>query len=425
MTETATVVETTEIAILEPRDVTAKNIELMLTQVKEIPDTPEDKKQYETVKGMHIQIKKILPKIEARRKEIKKGPLMVCNLIDANAKKAASMVQPLLLATNSRRKAWEGIVEKERAVAQETEQARLKLILTTLKDLKSGFDDCLEYNVSAQAIKVNLQRLKDYHVSETLFQEYFGEAQTIHKKGLLSANTAFENRLKFEAERSMLEADRKAQAEARAKIDADQKAEAERLTKIAADQKAAAAKAEAKQEERDRKAWEAQEAVAQELADERAAFEAEKVTMAKAEIDRIVAKKKRKENKSQEKAKLEAGAEKAARIAISDALLAEALPLYRKAMCDRFMPEALDINTKHDQLKREAMDVAAQRSMDIMRDRNAIEKMTDNIRDILDFDLTINIPEIKELVVEFSNEVDTMIFDLNLDIEQRESATHR
>ncbi len=97
------------------QEITESNLKIMKEQILEIPELPENKEQYTSVKEMHIQAKKLPKKIEDRRVELKAPVLEKGRMIDATAKKAIGMVQPLIDMSGSRRAAWEDKVAAERA----------------------------------------------------------------------------------------------------------------------------------------------------------------------------------------------------------------------------------------------------------------------------------------------------------------------
>ncbi len=360
----------TEIALLGIREITESNLRLMREQILEIPAMPENREQYNTAKDMHIQAKKILPKIETRRKEIKAPHLDKCREVDATAKAAKCMIEPLIGMSGERRVAWETAREAEREAEHEKEQARLDDITNALEDLKEKVRACTKYGIDSKAIEARIEILSDVEISPEMYQERVESAIDIKTNGLLGAELALETRLKYEAEQAGLESQKKAIVEAREKIKAEQKAEAERLAKLAQVQKAEARK----------------------LAEEKAVLEAKKAAMAQAEADRI----------------------ETARIEKRDRLWTEALPVH---IWEYVYPVALDANRLFDEIRSQQMDAQAKRNMDIMRNRNAVDSMIRNILDAIEMARqVIDIPELSSFIDDFERTVKVAEDKLNQSI---------
>jgi len=220
---------TKEIAPLGIKELVKSNLDLMKKQVLDIPETPEDKDQYSIVRDMHIQAKKILPLIETRRKEIKAPHLEKCREIDATAKDAVSMIQPLIEMSGSRRGAWEAIAEKEKEVAMAAEKVRLDEIKEKLEAISNTVLQAQEYGKTSAEISYILDALLEIKVDDS-YQEFADQALKSLMDGTELVQSTLDRALKFEA-------DQKAQAE----IEAKNKAEAERLARMAEDQEKAAA----------------------------------------------------------------------------------------------------------------------------------------------------------------------------------------
>ena len=220
---------TMELAPLGIAEITASNLALMKSQILDIPETPENKEQYSTARDMHIQAKKILPLIETRRKEIKAPHLDKCREIDATAKDAVMMIQPLIELSGSRRGAWEEIAEREKAAAMVAEQARLDEIKEKLEAISNTVLQAQEYGKTSAEISYILDALLEIKVDDS-YQEFADQALKSLMDGTELVQSILDRALKFEA-------DQKAQAE----IEAKNKAEAERLERMAEDQEKAAA----------------------------------------------------------------------------------------------------------------------------------------------------------------------------------------
>jgi len=220
---------TMELAPLGIAEITASNLALMESQILDIPETPENKDQYSTARDMHIQAKKILPLIETRRKEIKAPHLEKCREIDATAKDAVSMIQPLIEMSGSRRGAWEAIAEKEKEVAMAAEKVRLDEIKEKLEAISNTVLQAQEYGKTSAEISYILDALLEIKVDDS-YQEFADQALKSLMDGTELVQSTLDRALKFEA-------DQKAQAE----IEAKNKAEAERLARMAEDQEKAAA----------------------------------------------------------------------------------------------------------------------------------------------------------------------------------------
>ena len=391
-----------QIAPLGIVEITESNLRLMREQLLEIPAMPETKEQYITAKNMHIQAKKVLPRIESCRKELKKKPLEECRLIDTTAKTAISMISPLIEMAGTRRAVWEDRMANEKAVAQAVEKDRLDAILDAMKSLKIEVDACTAYNVPAERIKVRIEILEKTPVTEEIFQEHLIEAVNIQDNGIIDAYAALKNRIAFEADLADLEKQQKAQDEAQAKIDADNKAEADRLAKLDANQKAAAAKTKADAAKVAKKILSDQIKAQAKIDAERAEFEAEKA-----------AEQKRQENEAMARAEKQAAILEAARVVERDNLCDEALPIH---IAKYVLPAALSMNLDYDLEKLTAMDAAAKRKKLLMKDRNAAGKMASKIRDILEDGFILKTEDVKNLVQGFRNEVDALISALDNDI---------
>ena len=240
------------------QEITETNLGIMKDQILEIPEMPEDREQYGRVKDMHIQAKKLLPRIEERRKELKAPVLKKGKLIDATAKKAMSMVQPLIEMSGSRRQAWEDIKAKEKAEKERQEQARLEAIENLFAELDHLCKIGLQYNRSSEDISRDLAHIEAFEISAVDFQEKTEDAERVKAQGIADTEKALKHRLEWEEQ----------QAE-QARIKAEQEEEAKRL----AETKAAM---EAEQKAREEKARIKAEAEAEKLRKEREALEAEK-----------------------------------------------------------------------------------------------------------------------------------------------------
>lgn len=411
---------TTEIAIFGIKELTESNLMLMKEQILEIPETPETAEQYNTVKGMHIQSKKLLPKIETRRKEKKKPHWDKCLEIDATAKTAVGWVKPLVELSGDRRAAWEAIAETEKDYEREREDFRLECIIKSIEDLKLQTAYCIAHGLHSDMITQEIALLSSYPITEELFEEHLHTAEEIQKSGIEQGNLSLSNRIKLEQEHTELQAQKKAQAE----LEAKNKAEADRLAKIAADQEAENARVKAEQEKAAKKivadqakeqakidaanakAKADQEAQAQKLADEKAAFEAEKKAMEDAEEKRIA-----------DAALAKEKAEIVARNKINCERIKNAWPHYRAAMIEKHMPEALEMNAEEDRKNEAKMDADAKRKQDLLKDGNKISLM--NLAIVEAINKTY--PELKDgdarmLVADFGVNVERLVGNLKSDL---------
>lgn len=254
-------------------EITSANIKLMEKQILEIPEKPETKEQYENAYRFNVDAKKLLPRIEERRKELKAPVLEKGKAIDDTAKKAVAMVQPLVELSGTRRQAWEDDREAEKAEKYRIETERLASIKAKIDMLNHLAKKPTEYNRAAEDLTKDIANLEAVEISAIDFQERTEEAEIIRNHAIETAKITLENRKKFEAD----------QAEA-ARVKAEQEAEAKRLeeerAKLEADRKA--------QEEAAKKAAEAEaEIIRQEqeaIRAEREALEAEKAKAAHAAI---------------------------------------------------------------------------------------------------------------------------------------------
>ena len=228
--------QTTELAPLGIAEITASNLALMKSQILDIPETPENKEQYSTARDMHIQAKKILPLIETRRKEIKAPHLEKCREIDATAKDAVMMIQPLIELSGSRREAWEAIAEAEKAEKMAIEQARLDGIREKLEVISNAVSNAQEYGLNSSSIKFILAELEGIKIDET-YQEFAEQAATSQADGIILVKSILDRTLRYEE-------DQRAQAE----IEAKNKAEADRLAKLAEEQERTRAEIQAEKD---------------------------------------------------------------------------------------------------------------------------------------------------------------------------------
>jgi hypothetical protein len=221
-------------------EITESNLAAMKEQILAIPELPETKEQYTSVRDMNIQAKRLLPKIEERRKEIKAPHLDKCRIIDGAAKKAKSMIVPLIELSDSRRSAWEDKIAKEKAEKEQIEKERVEklnnLIDCLLFDCRCG----LTYNRESTLIEKDLARLENIKISSVDYQERIEEAEHILAKGIADTKLALENRKKFEAQmvetariKAEQEAESKHLAEEKAKLEAERKANDEAARKQA------------------------------------------------------------------------------------------------------------------------------------------------------------------------------------------------
>jgi len=369
--------EKNEVVPLGIVEITESNLKLMKEQILEIPETPENKEQYATARDMHIQAKKVLPRIEERRKEIKAPHLEQCREVDATAKKAKGMIQPLIEMSGDRRAAWEEIAEKEKAVARAEENLRLDNILGAMRGLKKMIENCLEYNIPSLSINFKIQEIENYHIEESVFQEHFDEAHIIRDQGLLNARAAMKNRIAFEADLADLAKQQKAQDDAQATLDADNKAEAERLAKVDQDQKAEAARVKAEAKKQAKKV----------ISDQKKAQA--KIEKAMAELEAL-------------------------KTAERDRVWSEACQIH---IAEYIMPVAIKMNVEFIAEKRAELAVSEQRAVDILRCKNAIEFMGRNITEIIDKAFpSLDVKDIKDLVETFGFDVEELISELNIGI---------
>lgn len=234
-------------------ELTAKNIDLMQKQILEIPENPETKDQYESAYRFNVDAKKLLPRIEERRKELKAPVLERGKLIDTTAKKAVAMVQPLIDLSGTRREAWEEIKAQEKAEKDRQEADRAAAIQAKVDMLNHLASKCHEYNRPSEDLARDLAHLESFEISAVDFQERTEEAEQIRATAIAATKTAFENRKQFEAEQA--EAARvKAEQEAEAKrLEAERKKlEAQKREQKKAARKAAEAEAEKRRQEEER-----------------------------------------------------------------------------------------------------------------------------------------------------------------------------
>lgn len=254
-------------------EITAANIALMEKQILEIPEKPETKEQYDDARRFNIDAKKLIPRIEERRKELKAPVLEKCKAIDDTAKKAVSMVQPLIDLSGTRREAWEAEKAAEKAEKERIEAERVVSIQAKLDMLNHIAGKPIEYNRASSDIEQDIANLEAFEINAIDFQERMGDAELIKSNAIKSAKTALENRKKFEADQAEVarvkaehEAEKKRLAEERAKLEVERKAQEE----------AARAAAEAEAE----KLRQEQEAIRA----ERGRLEAEKAKVAHAAV---------------------------------------------------------------------------------------------------------------------------------------------
>lgn len=196
-------------------ELTAANIKLMEKQILEIPENPETKAQYDDEYRFNVDAKKLIPRIEERRRELKAPILEKGKAIDETAKKAVAMVQPLIELSGTRRQAWEAQKATEKAEKEALEQARLIAIQAKIDMLNNLANKPMEYNRSASYIEQDIADLEAFEINSVDFQERKEEAGLIHSKAVVSAKMVLENRKKFEADQA--EAERvKAEQEAEA-----------------------------------------------------------------------------------------------------------------------------------------------------------------------------------------------------------------
>ena len=254
-------------------ELTAANILLMEKQIREIPEKPENKKQYQSAYQFNVDAKKLLPRIEERRKELKAPVLEKGKAIDDTAKKAKDMVQPLIELSGARRQAWEDKKAEEKAEREAVEQARLIAIQAKFDMLNHLAAKPMEYNRAATAIEQDISHLEAFEISAIDFQERQGEAELVKSGAIANAKAALENRKKFEAD----------QANA-ARVKAEQDAEAKRLenerAKLEAERKAQEKAAQAKADAEAEKIRQQEEKIRA----EREALEKEKAEAAHAAI---------------------------------------------------------------------------------------------------------------------------------------------
>jgi hypothetical protein len=211
------------------QEITADNLALMEKQILEIPETPEDKTQYESVKEMHISAKKLPKLIEDRRVELKASILKKGRDLDAAAKNAKGMVSPLIELSSSRRFAWEKIAEDKKAKEAEIEQSRTDKIDTSMGILDNLVSAGQAFNLSAGTIKIHLLTLEDFEISEEDFQEKTEMAEMVKASGIETLTNLLESRVKWEADQKAHADKLKAEQEAAAKAKEENEAKAKDL----------------------------------------------------------------------------------------------------------------------------------------------------------------------------------------------------
>ena len=211
-------------------ELTASNVLLMEKQIREIPEKPETKEQYQAAYQFNVDAKKLLPRIEERRKELKAPVLEKCKAIDDTAKKAKAMVKPLIELSGSRRQAWEDEKAAEKAEKERIETSRLAAIQAKFDMLNHLAAKPIEYNRPAEDIARDIAHLEAFEISVIDFQEKISDADLIKSEALITAKNALENRKKFEADQAEAarvkaenEEAAKRLAEEQAKIEADRK----------------------------------------------------------------------------------------------------------------------------------------------------------------------------------------------------------
>lgn len=249
-------------------EITTANIALMEKQILEIPEKPETKEQYDASYRFNVDAKKLLPRIEERRKELKAPVLEKGKAIDDTAKKAVAMVQPLVELSGTRRQAWEDQKAEEKAEKDRIENERLASIQAKIDMINHLAKKPTEYNRSAEDLTKDLAHLEAVEISAIDFQERTEEAEIIRNHAIETAKIALENRKKFEAD----------QAEA-ARVKAEQEAEAKRL-------EAEREKLEMERKAQELAALEAAEAEAERIRLKEEAIQAERE---KLEHDKVVA----------------------------------------------------------------------------------------------------------------------------------------
>lgn len=261
------------------QEITEKNLSLMKKQILEIPETPKSKEQYDKAYRFHVDSKALLPRIEDRRVELKAPVLEKGRNIDATAKKAKEMVQPLIELSGSRRFAWEDIKAKEKADKEAAAALAEKLHAGKIQWHMDGLElacSPLEYGLSSEKILGEIRFLEEIEISVVDFDTRTEEAEQKRFDAIQIARTAYEAALKFEADQA--EAARVAKENARIAEEnaAKEKELAEAQAKLEASRKA--------QDDVDRKAREAEEETrrqeAEALKAEREALEKEKAELA-------------------------------------------------------------------------------------------------------------------------------------------------
>ena len=221
MNEAAQVIDMQDQLIIKEfgiEEITTANIALMEKQILEIPEKPETKEQYDAAYRYNVDAKKLLPRIEERRKELKAPVLEKGKANDDTAKKAVAMVQPLVELSGTRRQAWEDERAAEKAEKDRIENERLASIQAKIDIINHLASKPVEYNRSAEDLARDIVHLEAVEISAIDFQERTEEAEIIRNHAVETAKIALENRKRFEAD----------QAEA-ARVKAAQEAEAKRL----------------------------------------------------------------------------------------------------------------------------------------------------------------------------------------------------
>lgn len=198
-------------------DLTKANIEQMMAQIEAIPVTPEDKNQYDEVKQFNISSKKLLTKIESRRKELKAPILQKGKDIDETARAAVDLVNPLIELSGSRRKAWEDIKQAEKDEEERIERDRAEAVDALFKELNALAISPFDVSKTVDEIKSDISALTEFVISPVTFRERVEEAEVIRSNAIINANASLkrlEHEIEHQAEMARKEKEQKEAAAA-------------------------------------------------------------------------------------------------------------------------------------------------------------------------------------------------------------------
>ena len=210
-------------------DLTEAGIKLLESKYKDLQIT--DKESYKAVVAGIREVRTLRVSVEKRRKELKREALEYGRLVDSTARSITQRLVPIEAHLKNLKKEEDERKRQEKLEKERKERERVDAIKARMSDLSLPDPFLLSQELASQ-IHSRIQKLKDYEISEDLFQEFFEEAKKLRTDTLSKLQELEGLKRKQEQEERERLAREKALEEERKRLAEEvRKAEEERLAK--------------------------------------------------------------------------------------------------------------------------------------------------------------------------------------------------